>query len=47
MLMSLYNKGLSLGRLGRYHDAIPYFDKVLEIQPNDVDALYNKGLVIG
>ena len=44
---ALYNKGLSLGSLGRYQDAIQYFDKVLKIQPNNVKALYNKGLSLG
>ena len=31
---------------GKYDEAIVYYDKALEIKPNDVDALNNKGLAL-
>jgi superkiller protein 3 len=45
-LASLYNKGNALSALGRYEEAIQYYDKVLAIDPNDVDALTNKGVAL-
>jgi len=39
----LLNKGMDSFRLGEYEEAISYFDQVLEIEPNNLDALYNKG----
>ena len=30
-------------KLGKYLEAITYFDKSLSIKPNSVGALYNKG----
>ena len=30
--------------IGKYQEAIPYYDKVLEIDPNNVNALSFKGL---
>jgi tetratricopeptide (TPR) repeat protein len=30
------NKGWTLGGLGKYNEAIEYFDKALEIDPKDV-----------
>jgi tetratricopeptide (TPR) repeat protein len=30
----------------RYEQAIPYYDRVLEIDPNYVEALYNKGAAL-
>ena len=41
------NKGGMLLELDRIEKAIPYFDKVLEIDPNNVGALTNKGLALG
>ena len=38
-----FNKGMESFRLGEYEQAISYFDRVLEIEPNNIDALYNKG----
>ena len=39
----LLQKGLELNNASRYNEAIPYFDKVLEIDPNNMAALSNKG----
>ena len=39
---TLFNKAVSLGELGKYEEAIIYWDKVLETHPEDTDALYNK-----
>jgi tetratricopeptide (TPR) repeat protein len=40
------DKGLALGHLGQYKEAITYFDKVLSVEPNSTDALNNKGLTL-
>ena len=37
------NKGLALNNLGKYEEAIEWYDKALKIDPNDVNALNNKG----
>jgi tetratricopeptide (TPR) repeat protein len=34
----LNNKGAALSALGRYEEAIVYFDKVLAIEPDNKDA---------
>ena len=39
----LFNDGYNLLEQERYEEAITYFDKVLAIDPNDIDALVNKG----
>ena len=39
----MYNKGNTLYHLGKYNQAIGYYDKVLAIDPNHVKALNNKG----
>ena len=41
---SLVVKGLALYGLGQYEEAIRYYDKVLDIDPNNVVALENKQL---
>ena len=46
-IYALYNKGLALDNLGRYKEAISYYDKVLDIDPNDVDTLNNKIAALG
>ncbi len=41
------NKGVALGNLGRYEEAIQACDKVLELNPNYAEAWLNKGAVLG
>ncbi|MGI0061522.1 MAG: tetratricopeptide repeat protein [Nitrosotalea sp.] len=43
----LYNIGLSHVKRGNPRDAIFYFDKVLDVEPNHFDALTNKGNALG
>jgi tetratricopeptide (TPR) repeat protein len=43
---ALTDKGIALYNLGRYEEAIVCYDKLLEINPKDVDALYNKGVAL-
>jgi tetratricopeptide (TPR) repeat protein len=38
-----YNKGIALYGLGKYNEAIEYYDKSIEIDPNYALAWYNKG----
>jgi tetratricopeptide (TPR) repeat protein len=40
---SFYNRGISLGRLGRYEDLIASYNKVLDSNPDDHQAWYNRG----
>jgi tetratricopeptide (TPR) repeat protein len=40
---ALYNKGVELYNLGKYHEAIKWYDKALAINPKYVSALNNKG----
>jgi Ca-activated chloride channel family protein len=42
---SIYNKGNSLARQGRYEEAIAAYDQVLKINPEHDDAKFNKKLV--
>jgi tetratricopeptide (TPR) repeat protein len=42
----LYNKGSSLNDLGQYNESNGYYDKILALDPNNVDALNNKGLIL-
>jgi tetratricopeptide (TPR) repeat protein len=44
--VDLNKKGASLNKLGRYGEAITYFDKALELYPNFDTALSNKGIAI-
>ncbi|MGB8163347.1 MAG: tetratricopeptide repeat protein, partial [Nitrososphaeraceae archaeon] len=37
----LFEKGNSLGNLGKYEEAISWYDKALKVDPKNVDALYN------
>ena len=41
-----YNKGVTLGKLGRYEEAIKCFDKVLEIAPKNALVWNSKGLAL-
>jgi tetratricopeptide (TPR) repeat protein len=43
----LYNIGLAHAKRGNPRDAIFYFDKVFEVEPDHVNALANKGNVLG
>ena len=43
----LLQKGLELNNASKYDEAIPYFDKVLEIEPNNTKALILKGVMLG
>ena len=44
----LINKGKYLAeKLGRYEEAIIYYDKALKVDVNYVPALYNKGVALG
>ena len=39
---ALNNKGIGFYNLGKYNEAIEYFDKALRIKPDDAEALNNK-----
>jgi tetratricopeptide (TPR) repeat protein len=39
---SIINKGISLSQLEKYEVAITYFDKVLAIDPNNIQVLFGK-----
>ena len=43
----LLQKGLELNNASQYDKAIPYFDKILEIDPNNTKALNLKGVMLG
>ena len=38
-----FKKALALEKLGKYEESIECYDKILEIDPNDARAWYNKG----
>lgn len=40
----LYHKGLALRLLGKYDEAIPVYDRAIELDPQDVNNWYYKGL---
>jgi Ca-activated chloride channel family protein len=42
---SLYNLGNALARLGEFESAIDAYDEVIEIDPDDQDAIYNRDLL--
>ena len=44
MIPAVNNKGAALIDIGKYQEAIEYFDRVLAIDPNDRDASYSKEL---
>ncbi|TRU86842.1 MAG: tetratricopeptide repeat protein, partial [Microcystis novacekii Mn_MB_F_20050700_S1D] len=37
-----YNRGIALGKLGRYEDAIASYARALEIKPDDHEAWNNR-----
>ena len=41
-----YNRGLYLGEQGRYEESVESYDKALEIEPGDQEALENRKLII-
>jgi tetratricopeptide (TPR) repeat protein len=42
----LNNKGTALAILERYEEALEAFDKVIELEPNHIDAWNNKGAAL-
>ena len=42
----LINNGNQLSNVGNYTEAIAYFDRAINIQPNNTDALHGKGLAL-
>ncbi len=40
------SKGIELGKLGKYQEAIACFDRALERNPRDEEALHNKGTIL-
>jgi len=42
----LVKKGISLGKLEKYHEAVVCFDRALEINPRLSEAWYNKGIAM-
>jgi tetratricopeptide (TPR) repeat protein len=42
----LYNKAFSLSSLGHLEEAVAQYTKVLELQPDNTDALNNKGVCL-
>ena len=38
-----YNRGVALGALGRYAEAVVSFDRVIAIDPGDAEAWYSRG----
>ncbi|TFG21606.1 MAG: tetratricopeptide repeat protein, partial [Promethearchaeota archaeon] len=41
-----YNKGVALGRVGDYENAITMFDEALKLKPDLMQALHNKGSML-
>ena len=38
---------ISLNDLGKYNEAISYYDNALAIEPNNAEALHDKSLALG
>ena len=43
--ISLLNQGVKLKRQGKYEDALNFYNKALEIDPDYDKAWFNKGMV--
>ena len=43
--VSRYNHATLLARLGRFHDALAAFDRLLALQPNHVDGQFNRAII--
>ena len=43
----LVNKGLASYQLGKYEEALEYYNKALEIDPNFEEAWFRKGKALG
>lgn len=43
----MVNEGISFLIVGKYNEAIVYYDKALTLDPRNVDVLYNKGVALG
>ena len=41
-----HNKGIALGNLEEYEDALGCFDTVIDEDPNDADSWLNKGFIL-
>ena len=46
MIKMHYIKGIDVDNLGKYDEAITYYDKALGIDPNDKSALNGKDLAL-
>lgn len=44
---SLFNKVVDLKNQGRSDEAPEYLDKILEMNPENISALYDKGKIYG
>lgn len=42
----LYNAGITMNRLGRYRDAIPYFDRLITVRPDDANARFTRAQIL-
>ena len=43
---AMNNKGIALRSLGKYQEAITWYDKALSIDGNDTYAMNNKGISV-
>ncbi|HJN57701.1 MAG: tetratricopeptide repeat protein [Nitrososphaerales archaeon] len=43
----IFKEGYDLYKLGKFEEAIKCYNKVLDIDPKDIDALNNKGIALG
>ena len=41
------NEGVTLGKQGKYEEAIASYDKAIELKPDYADAWHNKGVILG